>query len=72
MRGSASGLPKTLMFMGEWDILRFDARWFVEKALAAGVDISYEEREAALHVYPILPTPEGAQARAKILEFLVG
>ena len=72
LRGSASGLPKTLMFMGEWDILRFDARWFVEKALAAGVDISYEEREAALHVYPILPTPEGAQARARILEFLVG
>ena len=58
------------MFMGTWDVLLFDARWFYDKALKAGVDIAYEEHVSALHVYPILPTPEGAKARKKILEFL--
>ena len=70
LKGELSGLPKTLMFMGTWDVLLFDARWFYDKALKAGVDIAYEEHDSALHVYPILPTPEGAKARKKILEFL--
>jgi epsilon-lactone hydrolase len=70
LRGDLSGLPRTLMFMGTWDVLLFDARWFYEKALASGVEISYEELDSALHVYPILPTPEGANARNKVLEFL--
>lgn len=70
LRGDLSGLPSTLLFIGTWDVLLFDARWFCEKALVAGVEISYEELDHALHVYPILPTPEGAKARQKILEFL--
>ena len=70
LRGSLTGLPKTLMFMGTWDVLLFDARWFYDKALKAGVDITYEEHDSALHVYPLLPTPEGAKARQKILDFL--
>ena len=70
VRADLAGLPKTLMFMGTWDVLLFDARWFYEKTRAAGVEIEYVELEKALHVYPILPTPEGKKAREQIVEFL--
>lgn len=70
VRGELSGFPKTLLFMGGWDILLFDARWFYEKAVAARVDIDYQELVEALHVYPLLPTPEGAMARGRIIGFL--
>lgn len=72
VRGELSGFPKTLLFMGGWDILLFDARWFYEKAFAADVDIDYRELDQALHVYPLLPTPEGTLAREEILDFLAG
>lgn len=70
VRGELSGFPKTLLFMGGWDILLFDARWFYEKAVVANVDIDYQELVEALHVYPLLPTPEGAMARGRIIGFL--
>ncbi|HEY7854003.1 MAG TPA: alpha/beta hydrolase [Aquiluna sp.] len=70
VRGDLAGFPKTLLFMGRWDILLFDARWFYEKATSANVDIDYQELDQALHVYPLLPTPEGVFAREKILDFL--
>ena len=72
VRGELSGFPKTLLFMGGWDILLFDARWFYEKAVAADVDIDYRELDQALHVYPLLPSPEGTLAREEILDFLAG
>jgi epsilon-lactone hydrolase len=70
VRAEVAGLPKTLLMIGTWDVLLFDARWFLEKARSAGVDISYTELEEALHVYPLLPTPEGQIARAQILDFI--
>lgn len=70
VRGDLSGFPRTLLFMGVWDILLFDARWFYEKATSARVNIDFEELDEALHVYPLLPTPEGALARQKIVEFI--
>ncbi len=70
VRGDLSGFPRTLLFIGSWDILLFDARWFYEKATSANVNIHYEELDQALHVYPLLPTPEGALAREKILDFI--
>ena len=70
VRADLTGLPKTLVMIGTWDVLLFDARRFAEKAQAAGVEVTYTEHEDALHVYPLLPTPEGQQARAEILRFL--
>ncbi len=72
VRADLRGLPKTKMFMGTWDVLLFDARLFFEKATRAGVEISYTEHPDALHVYPLLPTPEGAGARSEILDFISG
>lgn len=70
VRADLSGLPRTILFMGTWDVLVFDARWFYEKAKASGIEIEYVELDSALHVYPILPTPEGKKAREQIVDFL--
>ena len=65
-----TGFPKTLVMMGQWDVLLFGARKFAGKAHLAQVEIRYEEIQRVLHVYPLLPTPEGIAARARLLEFI--
>ncbi|WP_264079156.1 hypothetical protein [Mycobacterium szulgai] len=42
----------------------------MQKAGAAGVAVDYHERSGLLHVYPLLPIPEGSAARAVIVERL--
>jgi epsilon-lactone hydrolase len=70
LRADLKTLPKTMLMIGTWDVLLFDARQFFNKATRAGVDISYTEQPDALHVYPLLPTPEGVKARSEILSFI--
>ena len=65
------GLGPLTVFSGTRDILNPDARLLAEKATAAGVDIDYHEQPGLLHVYPLMPTPEGRAARALIVECLV-
>lgn len=71
LRGDLRSLPKTFLMMGQWDILLFGARELSEISRQLGLDLSYEELESALHVYPLLPTPEGKAARKRIVEFLL-
>jgi acetyl esterase/lipase len=66
------GLGPLTVFSGTRDILNPDARLLAEKAAAAGVDIDYHEQPGLLHVYPLMPTPEGRAARALIVECVVG
>jgi acetyl esterase/lipase len=63
-------LPKTLVLCGDRDVFLPDNRAFVEEARAEGCDVRLVESAGALHVYPLLPTPEGRQGTAEILEFL--
>lgn len=65
-----TGLGPLTVFSGTRDILNPDARLLVERAKAAGVDMDYHEQKGLLHVYPLLPTPEGRAARAMIVERL--
>jgi acetyl esterase/lipase len=67
-----TGLGALTVFSGTRDILNPDARLLAEKATAAGVDIDYHEHAGLLHVYPLMPTPEGRAARAAIAECLRG
>jgi len=71
-RRVAEGDVDMLRHAGTRDILNPDARLLAEKATAAGVDIDYHEQEGLLHVYPLMPTPEGRAARAAIAECLRG
>ncbi|MEP7160690.1 MAG: alpha/beta hydrolase [Dermatophilaceae bacterium] len=68
--GEFSGLGPLSVFCGTRDILNPDARTMVERARAAGVDVSFHEAEGLVHVYPLTPTPEGRLARRQIVEDL--
>jgi len=72
IRGGFAGFPKTLLMIGEWDVLLFDSRLLKAQLVASQVDHVYEEVERVLHVYPLLPTPEGAAARRRIVSFIFG
>ncbi len=70
--GELAGLSKLLVFSGTRDILNPDTRLFVEQARDAGVDVEYHEKAGHIHVYPLLPIPEGKQARRQIVQAILG
>lgn len=72
IKGDVTGFPKTLLMIGTWDVLLFDAQLLRKRLLEGGVDHVYEQRERVLHVYPLLPTPEGVAARRRIVGFIQG
>ena len=57
------GLTAITIFTGTRDILNPDGRLLAAKAAAAGVDVDYVQGEGMVHVYPLLPIPEGRAAR---------
>ncbi|MBP2383784.1 alpha/beta hydrolase fold domain-containing protein [Brachybacterium sacelli] len=65
--GNTRGAGKILVFSGTRDLLNPDTRIFVRNAITAGGDVDYYEQDGHLHVYPLLPTPEGKQARNAIV-----
>jgi acetyl esterase/lipase len=64
------GLAPTALFSGTHDIHNPDARDFTARARAAGVALDYHEEPGSQHVYPLLPTAEGAAARALITKLI--
>lgn len=66
VNGSLEGLGRITLFSGSRDITNADARTLVRKARAAGHPLSFHQRANMLHVYPLLPIPEGAEARREI------
>jgi acetyl esterase/lipase len=65
-----SALGPLTIFSGTRDITNPDIRSFVSKAREAGVEVCYYEAVDLVHVYPLLPIPEGRQARQAIIETL--
>ncbi len=59
-----------MMILAMTPITNPDTRLLVAKARAAGVDVDYHEGADLIHVYPLLPTPEGKQARQTIIRKL--
>jgi monoterpene epsilon-lactone hydrolase len=66
-----TGLAPMVLFSGTYDIHNPDARDFAVRAKDAGVSLDYHEEPGAQHVYPLLPTAEGAAART-LITALVG
>jgi epsilon-lactone hydrolase len=70
LTGDLSGLPATLVMCGTRDLLLPQVRLLVERARAAGSPVTYVEEPGLLHVYPLLPVPEGRRAWTQVAEFL--
>ncbi|GFG65329.1 esterase [Mycobacterium kubicae] len=65
-----AGLGPLTIFTGTRDLLNPDAHVLAEQTRAAGVSVEFHEEPGLLHVYPLMPTPEGRAARAVIVEEL--
>ncbi|MCV7422088.1 alpha/beta hydrolase fold domain-containing protein [Mycobacterium yunnanensis] len=63
--GDLHGLPPVDLYIGTDDILMPDCRK-LRDALPSGT-LTYHEEPAAIHVYPLLPTPEGRAARRELV-----
>jgi len=70
LAGDLRGLGPLTVFSGTRDVLNPDTRLLVARARAAGVDVDEHWGEGLVHVYPLLPTPEGRAARAVLLDRL--
>ena len=70
IKGELAGLPPTLLFAGTRDIACHDELQFVELTRAAGVQVELQLGEGLIHVWPILPIPEGKAARQVIARHL--
>ena len=70
--GDLHGLGSLTMFSGTRDILNADATKFRSLARAAGLAIDYHEVPGMIHVFPILPIPEGTAARAVVARSMAG
>jgi acetyl esterase/lipase len=60
------GLAPMVVLSGTHDIHNPDARDFAARARDAGVALDYHEEPGSQHVYPLLPTAEGAATRKLI------
>ena len=61
--GDPTGLGPITLFTGTRDILNVDARRFRSLASAAGMPLDFHQEREMIHVYPLLPIPEGKKAR---------
>lgn len=61
--GDLTGLGPITLFTGTRDILNVDARRFAPLAANAGLSLDFHEEPEMIHVYPLLPIPEGKKAR---------
>jgi len=68
LRGDMRGLPPTSIYVGDYDLLYQDCLALKEELDAAGIDNALHFRPGALHVYPLIPSPEGVRGQASILK----
>lgn len=66
--GDLSALPLTDLYVGDRDITLADCRLFRDKAPPDR--LVYHEQPGGVHVYPLLPVPEGRAARRDIVEHI--
>jgi acetyl esterase/lipase len=70
--GPLDGLPPTTVFIGTREIAYPDAADFAEAAAAAGVEVDLTVADGAVHVYPLVPTPEGAAGTRAVVRAVAG
>lgn len=69
--GGLHGLPPTDVYIGTRDLFHADMARLAERAGRAQWDLRLHESRGSVHVYPLLPTPEGRRARKQIVARLL-
>ena len=67
LAGDLADLPPVDLWVGDRDVCLPDSRLLRDRLRAAGVEVRYVEEPGALHVYPLLPVPEGRAARRDLV-----
>jgi epsilon-lactone hydrolase len=70
--GPLAGLPPTTLFVGNREIGYPDAAAFASAAAAADVDVELVVADGAVHVYPLVPAPEGTEGARAVTEAVTG
>jgi acetyl esterase/lipase len=70
--GPLAGLPPTWMFVGTREIACPDVLDLAEAASSAGVPVELTVVDGAVHVYPLVPAPEGAAGRRAVVAAVAG
>jgi acetyl esterase/lipase len=70
--GALAGLPPVALFVGTREIAHPDVADLARAAAAAGVDVDLTVAEGAVHVYPLVPAPEGAEGARGVTAAVVG
>ncbi len=70
INGDYDGLCNISLFMGTHDILYPDAKKFYKRMEKAGKRISYYEYKKMLHIWALMPIPEGRHALDKICKII--
>lgn len=70
LSGDLAAVGPLTMFSGTHDILNPDARLLADRARTVGADLTYYEAPRQVHVYPLLPTPEGKDARRTLVDHI--
>lgn len=65
--GPMAALPPMDLYIGTRDLLWPDTRRLYDQVTRAGGEVRLFEEEGALHIHPLLPIPEGGQARTRIM-----
>lgn len=62
LRGSMRGLPPTSLFVGDYELFYPDLIALAEKMRSEGVVLRLDYQKGGMHVYPLIPSPEGLRA----------
>jgi epsilon-lactone hydrolase len=72
LHGDLRGLPPITIYVGTRDILWPDAVLLARRAEAARIPVELIEAKGLMHVYPLVPIPEGRAAAGRIVRDLAG
>lgn len=72
LNGSFDGVAPMLIFSGTHDLYHADIVALANQAARAGVPVEMHVRNGQPHNYPLLPTPEGREAREVIARAIAG
>ena len=67
LRGELYDLPETVLFAGDYELFYPDLLKLRDLLFEAGVRIRFLQQQGGLHVYPLIPSPEGNQAVSQLI-----